>query len=694
MASLNEPQKRAVLCGFLDIHRRMAELEALLVPESSPTPFSQYANDLSPTEAKVVGDYFAHIRSAMLTHLQECEIPLVVQRSSRRWALQCGVSFIGITVDELRPEKLRGYGDLDDAGQARIHTIHDDLERLIDRVGAYLRDGRGRDLAQRLARLDAAPASRATLDLLERITTRWRLVEFRPLLDMIVGRMEAPSFEIAVFGRVSSGKSSLLNHIAGSDALPVGVTPITAVPTRLAYGEAPSAVISFAEVGPRTVALDELGQYASEEGNPGNARHVTGILARIPSPRLKDGVVFVDTPGIGSLAVAGAAESLAYLPRCDLGIVLVDAAATLSQDDLGLLRALFDAGIPAMVLLSKADLLAPADRTRMIAYIQEQFRRELDLELPVHPVSIVGAEEALLDRWFAEDLAPLLERHRSLAEQSLRRKIAQLRESVRSVLETLRARGAGGRAAAAAPVDVGAARRLLDESDQLIRRARGVAQEWSDSRRDLVVGIPRAVAEGLVFSAPAASNGAVGRTIEAQLARRGRAAHELVARLQERLARMLEALARAAPLANADPAAIRDHHAGGLPVPDLDGLASGTTMPRPWWAGLAPRLAVGAIERRLHGRIGARIDEAVAFYDRRLETWVKANVARVVELFEAQADAYREQVRRLTDPSGDPGAVGDAAELDADLRALGAVDDAGCEPAAVPRGGAGSVAAR
>jgi len=36
---------------------------------------------------------------------------------------------------------------------------------------------------------------------------------------------------------------------------------------------------------------------------------------------------------LGSLAVAGAEETIAYLPRCELGIVLIDASAGLTQDD-------------------------------------------------------------------------------------------------------------------------------------------------------------------------------------------------------------------------------------------------------------------------------------------------------------------------------------------------------------------------
>jgi hypothetical protein len=183
----------------------MAELEALIVAGERPSAFSESVHDLSPTEAKVVQDCFARIRTAMLGHLREFEVPLEIRPTSLRWALQTGISFIGNTIDELRPSKLRGYGELKPEAAARCTKIHEDLGRLIDQVAAYLRRGLGRDLPERLARLDRAHVGVGAVARLEELIARWQLVEYRPALEMIVGRLEDPCFEVAVFGRVSCG---------------------------------------------------------------------------------------------------------------------------------------------------------------------------------------------------------------------------------------------------------------------------------------------------------------------------------------------------------------------------------------------------------------------------------------------------------------------------------------------------------
>src|SRR6202020_2029084 len=137
----------------------------------------------------------------------------------------------------------------------------------------------------------------------------------------------------------------------------------------VAYGDGRSAQVSIAE----------LSRLVTEQGNPGNLQNIVRAVVEIPSSRLLRGVVLVDTPGLGSLAKRGAAETLAYLPSCDLALVLIDAGATLHEEDVGTMRLLYEAGIPALILLSKCDLLGNGDLERAISYIEEQMNHELGI---------------------------------------------------------------------------------------------------------------------------------------------------------------------------------------------------------------------------------------------------------------------------------------------------------------------------
>ncbi len=93
------------------------------------------------------------------------------------------------------------------------------------KLRGYLGKGAGGDLQQRLQQFGKTGEEIRLLSEIERIITAHALVEFRGTLSMLLDRMEGAAFEVGVFGRVSSGKSSLLNYILQTDVLPIGVTP-------------------------------------------------------------------------------------------------------------------------------------------------------------------------------------------------------------------------------------------------------------------------------------------------------------------------------------------------------------------------------------------------------------------------------------------------------------------------------------
>ena len=157
---------------------------------------------------------------------------------------------------------------------------------------------------------------------------------------------------------------------------------------------------------------------------------MTRIFVKLPSDRLAEGVTFVDTPGLGSLAVAGAEETIAYLPRCDLGIVLIDASAGLTQDDLVVVQALYQAGANAMILISKADLFSAADREQMICIRESEPAQRASIDPPVHAVSVFGrGRRALRSAGLKLNCAPSWPNIMNSPIISQKRKIGALRES-------------------------------------------------------------------------------------------------------------------------------------------------------------------------------------------------------------------------------------------------------------------------
>ena len=432
---MNENHARHLVSTFRHMDNLLSEAEQILATADSKSPFAEYTQDSTPVQRKVIHDYIERVRQSMGRAMEGLGLPRPAPVCGALWAASGQLTFTQIAVAEMEPQRMRGYGDLSDEDIKAINEVVAELNAAIGRLLAYLNKGPDADLQTRFARLEKTTDDARLLRELERVITAHGMIELRGALVMLLERLENHVFEIGMFGRVSSGKSSLLNHLLGSEVLPVGVTPVTAFPTRVSYGAKAQAIIEFAEDKPQTVELSRLPEFATEQQNPGNAKHVMRISVQVPARRLREGVTFVDTPGLGSLATAGAEETVAYLPRCDLGIVLVDAASTLTHEDLAIVQALYQSGAQAMVLVSKADLLGAAERRQTGDYVERQLATQANLKLRAHLVSVLGESAALCDEWLEKELMPLVESHREQAAAARKRKVGALREAVIQVLE-------------------------------------------------------------------------------------------------------------------------------------------------------------------------------------------------------------------------------------------------------------------
>jgi GTP-binding protein EngB required for normal cell division len=645
----NHERRLSVTCRYID--KLLADMESVLSISSSRLAFPQYTPDLTSAQRRVVEDYIGRIRAQLIRVLdgQNIERPsadIPVARS-----LHSTLTFVDIAVEELKPEYMRGYGEVPPQAAVELNGIAGELQGLVRQLDHYLMRGTGENLQQRLERLEQTGEEVPLLRKLETVITEHGLVEFRSTLSMILDRLEDNSFEIAIFGRVSSGKSSLLNAILETDVLPVGVTPITAVPTRLAYAESPSVNVWFANRPPERYEISLLPEFVAEQLNPGNEKHVTRIVVQLGSPRLRDGITFVDTPGLGSLATRGAAETLAYLPRCDLGVVLIDAGSTLTPDDLQTIQILYDAAIPATVLLSKADLLAAQEQSRVIEYVKDHIRKELNVDLAIHAVSVVRESKELLTRWFEDDIAPLYSQRQDLKIRSIHRKLGGLRQSVEIALrgrlrrkdqipikklEQLRVveaelRQASGR---------------LEELKKTTRRSADELQHLS-SRKMLQIAGAHLVES---WSLPGSDEKPSSETVSSVVTRTVREQSEALRRRMDVLAHKLTGtLQLAATVLEMSDVPAEEEFASVLremPVFDPGQLTFSLRRPA-LLISLGRRMSESFVTKRLTALIGTQLTRSLSAYCALLCDWSERTLGQVQRRFDAYANSYRAQIERL-----------------------------------------------
>lgn len=105
-------------------------------------------------------------------------------------------------------------------------------------------------------------------------------------------------FTVSFCGVFSSGKSSILNYFldCADFKLPVGVFPITKVVTRIRYGKNVKFYCLIGRAGNlRAISKDKFERMVV--GKAPLPSDCTEILIEAPSKILRNGVVFIDTPG-------------------------------------------------------------------------------------------------------------------------------------------------------------------------------------------------------------------------------------------------------------------------------------------------------------------------------------------------------------------------------------------------------------
>ncbi len=646
---LNGPQRNRLLSTCQHIDKLLSSVEHILHETASESPFRTHIVDIAPAQTRVIEDYIRRLRRQLLRALEWQHMKPAKPEIPATRAVLTNLAFVDIAVEELRPHYMRGSGDVPEDATDELNGVVHELRSLVEEMERYLRQELSIDLESRLQKLEKTGYDLALLRRIEQIVTRQGLVEFRSRIASLAERLEDHNLEVAFFGRVSSGKSSLLNALLETDVLPVGVNPITAVPTKLRYGSKLRVEVTYGSGRSELIAVEQLADVVTERGNPGNLRNVVKTLVDVPSSRLQKGIVLVDTPGLGSLAKKGAAETLAYLPACDLALLLIDAGNTLNEEDIGTLRLLYEAGIPSLVLLSKADLLARGERQEAIAYVVEQIQSELGIMVQVHPVSCVPAESDLLERFFEEELLPRFGQAQTLREASVARKIGTLKDSVMAALDTILNRQS--REAPEPAVDpAGLESQLRVATGEMGELGRNLSRAFLELGESSKAVMDSVVERGVGWYELHPGDAIAGRLLDEWIRDAvGERLNSQIGHVREVVERTVLSLQGVAEgLRNDEIPSAEELESGlrDLPRFELAELPGGVGAGG--WRWLGRRAVRSALHRGLQENAGSMLQEALRRYGYALREWSDRAIARMDAVVRSYADTYRAQIHRMT----------------------------------------------
>ena len=224
----------------------------------------------------------------------------------------------------------------------------------------------------------ALPAAVELVEVALKATTAYERPDLGARLQHTRKRLADPNVRVLVVGEFKQGKSQLVNALVNAPVCPVDDDLATAVPTEVRFADDPVVTLVW-ETGEQRparrseVPVEQLADYVSEAGNPDNRKGLSRAEVGLPRKLLVDGLVLVDTPGVGGLGSTHSAATMATLPTADAVLLVSDASQEYTAPELEFLAAAVRLCPTVAGVLTKTDLyphwrrIAELDRGHLAA---------------------------------------------------------------------------------------------------------------------------------------------------------------------------------------------------------------------------------------------------------------------------------------------------------------------------------------
>lgn len=263
------------------------------------------------------------------------------------------------------------------------------------------------------ARAPSAAAGRAlaTIDLVAKAVGAYKRDDLAERIDGIRDRLSDPAFHVLVVGEFKQGKSSLVNAMLGTAVCPVDDDIATAVPTSVRYnpqpeagvilvpaaaegvteglpgnelGESSGSAVVAEEARRQPIPVDDVPRWVTEQREATPNEEVRSVDVGLPLPLLADGLVLVDTPGVGGLGSAHATATMGALPLADAVLFVTDASQELTAPEVEFLRQARSMCPNIVIVLTKTDFYP---EWRRIEELDRGHLDRLEIHAPILPVS-------------------------------------------------------------------------------------------------------------------------------------------------------------------------------------------------------------------------------------------------------------------------------------------------------------------
>lgn len=168
-------------------------------------------------------------------------------------------------------------------------------------------------------------------------------VDYKEYFRHFIENLNISEIIVPILGIQGAGKSSFLNSILMDDnILPTDVDETTCVPVEIRYGEnVNEATIYYLDNTKKSINIEELESYVHNDYNRANNLCISKIVIYNKSDILKDNLVLVDLPGVGSLTPENQKTTLDYVNKLACAIFMIRTNPPITRTEKNFINALW-----------------------------------------------------------------------------------------------------------------------------------------------------------------------------------------------------------------------------------------------------------------------------------------------------------------------------------------------------------------
>lgn len=174
---------------------------------------------------------------------------------------------------------------------------------------------------------------------------------------------------VLICGEFKRGKSSFINAFIGEGICPTDPGIATSVVSIIKYGQTKKVTRLYGDVKnlkSEEVPFDDIEKYA--KGSSLEVDNTIMLIIELPSEKLKNGLVLMDTPGVGGLDPRHLFLTLYVMPKSDVTFFVIDAGEPLSSTELEFYKdKILQYAPSAKIILNKSDLKSKEELSQLIS---------------------------------------------------------------------------------------------------------------------------------------------------------------------------------------------------------------------------------------------------------------------------------------------------------------------------------------